>query len=205
MKQPNTQAMSRPTAHVKTGLRSGPRNPHHKLYQQNSQLIYSALCDGISQRNCHIKVTDICRNAGISSPTFYLHFRDSNDAMRSYEESLEQSFHRLVPARAKRDYVLALLLDFVAMNQQYFLAAQQGKSHYLLSRLIVHYRAALVGEQVSDRAFSTYVYVLQIVIACWMEYDGSTPESTKACLNRMKAIRVMDWRACNASCFVNNF
>lgn len=193
MQQPNTQTVSRLTAHEGTGLRSGPKNPHHKLYQQNSQLIYAALCDGLSKRDCHIKVTDLCREAGISSPTFYLHFRDSNDAMRSYEESLAQAFYQLVPVQARRDYVLTLLLDFIVINQQYFSAAQQGKSHYLLSRLIVHYRTVLVGERVSDRIFSNYAYALQIAIACWLRYDGVTPESTQACLKRMKAIQVIDW------------
>lgn len=72
-----------------------------KRYAKNEQSIHSALHSALAHRRLNLRVRDLCQSANISSPTFYLHCRNPDDALRVYERHLLSEFRRHLPARLK--------------------------------------------------------------------------------------------------------
>ena len=72
-----------------------------KRYAKNEQSIHSALHSALAHRRLNLRVRDLCQSANISSPTFYLHCRNPDDALRVYERRLLAEFRRHLPTRLK--------------------------------------------------------------------------------------------------------
>ena len=72
-----------------------------KRYAKNEHSIHSALHSALAHRRLNLRVRDLCQSANISSPTFYLHCRNPDDALRVYERHLLSEFRRRLPARLK--------------------------------------------------------------------------------------------------------
>lgn len=174
-------------------LREGAKNTAHKTYLYNEKRINKALCKGIAQRRSDINAKEIYTEAGITSPTFYLHHRSVQEAMRSYEANLERELYERMPSNPKRDVVYTALTSHIAKNRKYFMATAEGRDHYLLDKMIRFYRVNLVGDKIDDRVFRYYVATVIVAINCWLELDGVTEETTKACCERLIKIRPMRW------------
>lgn len=172
-----------------SNLSRGPKNPNHKTFLHNESRIGDALCVQISKRRIDIKAKEIYLNAGITSPTFYLHYHSSNDARFGYEQKLIRNLYRHMPSNPKPEVVYILLTKFIAKNQKYFLATAVSGDHYLLSKIIANYRHILVGTDTTDRTFRHYRAFVIVTINCWLQIDGVTPETTKACSARLAKIR----------------
>lgn len=170
-------------------LSQGPINPNHKIYVQNTQRINDVLCKKISQRRIDVRVREMYTEAGIASPTFYLHCRNINDALRKYESSLERSLYKSLPTHAKRQIVYVFLTNFIARNRTYFLATAVGGDHHMLNKILTKYRVNLVGSGISDQVFQNYRGVVISSINYWIETEGITPETTRAYSERLSKIR----------------
>ena len=72
-----------------------------KRYAKNEHSIHSALHSALARRRLNLRVRDLCQSANISSPTFYLHCRNPDDALHIYERHLLSEFRRRLPAHFK--------------------------------------------------------------------------------------------------------
>lgn len=170
-------------------LSRGPKNLNHKTFVANTKRIDDLLCEQISARRIDIKAKDLYTKAGLTPPTFYLHYRNISDALLSQEKSLEDNFYSRIPSDAKRTVIYIILANFIAQNQVYFLATAKGGSHYLLSKMITTYRSNLVGTRLSDRGFELYRGSVISSINYWILIDGISPSTTKAYGHHLSKIR----------------
>lgn len=168
----------------------GPKNPQHKLYRTNHHRINQALCERISERRVNIKARELYHGAKLTAPTFYLHFRNSDDVLISYEAELEEDLLQLIPSSAKKITVLTMLTNYIVKHQQYFLAVNNRQDHHMLMQLVEDYRINLVGNRISDDLFDIYVGKLTVVLSCWLTSTPLTPESSSACIRDLMAVRV---------------
>lgn len=162
----------------------------HRRYLNNEARFNRALCKEISLRKINVRAKDICTKAGVTAPTFYSHYHNTDDARKNYELSLEQELAQWIPKAAHRNVVLTVLPSFIANNYQYFLAVHKSRDHYLLTKVIIKYRINLVGERISDRAFYMYAGSVQSVIACWLELSEPNQETIEKCARELIKLRV---------------
>ncbi len=174
-------------------LSRGPKNAAHKTFVRNERSINAALCRKLSCRRVDVKAREIYNDAGVTRPTFYLHYRNTGDALAHYEASLENGLREIMPDDAKRDIFYVNLTSHVARNRKYFQATAKCGSHYWLQKMITEYRVNLVGDKINDRAFNQYIGSVVVVINCWLELDGITPETTAACIKELVRIRPIQW------------
>lgn len=147
-------------------LSLGPSNLRHKTFLQNERRLHETLNYALSSRRINLTAREIYLSAGITSPTFYLHCRDSDDAMRRYEQKLENNFYSLIPRTAKKDVVLTIFAVYIIQNRQYFVAALEGCDYYLVQKVIKHYRHSLAGNR-STPDFVVYAGEIVMILACW--------------------------------------
>ncbi len=172
-------------------LSRGPANPHHATYIYNGKRVRKSLCKRLSDRSINVRAKELYEDAGITSPTFYLHFRDSNDVLSQYEQDLETDFYEIVPPTKKREVVFVILTEYIVKNRQYFLATHHGDNYSLLKKIIYHYRLVFVSEDISDRSFANYAGTLIVTINCWLCFDKLDKISAAKCAQRLKMIRVV--------------
>lgn len=153
----------------------------NKRFLDNEARFNKVLCGEISQRHINVRPKDFYQQAGLTSPTFYLHYHNSNEVRKTYESSLEQELENRIPITARKTIVLTILPIFIIHNQQYFLAVHRGRDHHLLTKIIIKYRLNLVDQKVNDRSFYAYAGSMETVIACWLEFDELNLVTAKRC------------------------
>lgn len=171
-------------------LKQGPKKPDHKLFQHNQRLINAALCKNLINRRINVKACELYREANITPPTFYLHHRNSNDDLVSYESALELDLTHRIPPNAKKEVIFTILIDFMIQNQQYFLAVNHSYNCYLLAKLIINYRTNLVGDTISDRLFMLYAGKVVVVLTCWLTHDELNSKTSASCIHDLMSIRI---------------
>ncbi len=162
-----------PSKHKKAGskLSQGPRNMFHKAFVKNQKGIHKALHRAIGERRVNLKAVDICELAQITPPTFYLHCRDTNEALHSYETELKTEFSNLLPVSFNREAYFTMLLAFVRQHKDYFGATFRNHDLYLLSQIIDSSRSSLVSQRTTDRTYANYTGALKTIIVMWGNCD----------------------------------
>ncbi len=163
-----------------------------RRYLANEQRLQNALHSIIASRNINVRVHQICEAADITRPTFYHHCADSNDALRKYEQRLEEGIYALIPASASRSAVISIFATFIVNHDSYFAAALDGYDHFLITDVVSHYRSQLVGEHISDSAFAVYVGTVHAVIFCWNTYDNFSRAKLPYYTAKLKRIRAYE-------------
>lgn len=178
-------------------LSLGPKKPHHKTYCYNEHSLNRVLCQKLSERSISIKARDIYKDAGVTSPTFYYHYHNSNDARINYEHKLEQSFKHRMPTTTKDTYARSvfflILTSFVKSNQIYFRAVAEGDDHHFLKQLLHSYRTILASSTISDHNYATYVAAIIAIINYWLLQDSNAPSATATYAERLSNVRVVRW------------
>lgn len=170
-----------------------PINPKDRRYIANEHSIRRAIEQSISRRQINLRVQDICRSAGISSPTFYLHCRDSNDALRNYENALASEFQQNINLQTSQKEVLFLaLLHFIARNQRYFTATLAHHDTWLLIQILNSLRINLIGSTISDKCFDIYTGRLSALIFCWGKYEHFSTTKIPLYAQKLVQTRVID-------------
>lgn len=168
------------------------KNPNHQRCRVNRHLIRRAICEGISERSFRIRASEICQNAGISSPTFYLHYPNSERARECMEIDIVKDLQRTLTTKSCPELVFTILTSGIVHNQQYFIAVHLGSDHRVLTKFIARYRHNLVGDEITDRVFRAYCGIVQIVIGEWIEYDELTLETAARTTRRLLRISLRD-------------
>lgn len=178
-------------------LSAGPVNPRHKKYQQNEKLIRQEISETVAKRSISAKVSKICRQAKISAPTFYLHHRNPDEALVSYEEELYSEFLELVVENAKKYtqeadkiHIFELLLLYIGKNNGYFRASLVSNNLHLLYNILGELCVYVVGDKISDRTGLFYITNLLAVIMWWGNKEGFSKQKLGERSREMAAVRV---------------
>lgn len=176
-----------------SALARGPRNPKDKRYDANERQIHRVINRALAKRRINLRATEICRDARISSPTFYLHCRGSDDALKGYEKRLVLEFREaLVTEKPRREVIFVVLLKFVAQNQGYFMAMVERHDAWLLAQILDSVRVELIGNKISDKCFDIYVGKLKALIFCWGKYERFNKQKIPLYTQKLMQTRVMD-------------
>lgn len=183
-----------------------------KRYARNEHSIHSALHSALAHRRLNLRVRDLCQSANISSPTFYLHCRNPDDALRVYERHLLSEFRRHLPTRLKsairpkttpttpphlnhhdREALFSYLLNFIYTHRDYFAATIIHGNVWVLIRIFEALRPALAPPRLSPKAYDHYMSALIGAIFCWGKYDHFHRRSLPHYSAKMSQIRLFDF------------
>lgn len=185
---------SKKTEKEPSKLSLGPRDPYNKTYVRNDEAIRRALVKGLAKRRINLRANEIYKSARITAPTFYLHCRDANDALRSYEKALQKRFLTLLPKNVKRDLAIALLFEFIYKNRRYFAATTQVCDTYVLTRLLYKIRPILIGKtRVNDKIYAMYVNAIIAFILCWIKYEDCSRDTVELYTRKVIHLRLMNY------------
>lgn len=171
-------------------LRKTSKTYQNKRYLKNERKIISVLCVSIHDRRMNVQAREFCRQAKITAPTFYLHYRNSDDVRIGHEKQIIAELNRRVPECVKPDLFFTILISQIVKNQEYFLATNHCKDYCLLHDVLRQYRTNLVGNRLSDRSFTGYSGKIIIVIATWLEYDDINAQTAQQCVRNLLKVRV---------------
>ena len=185
-----------------------------KRYAKNEHSIHSALHSALAHRRLNLRVRDLCQSANISSPTFYLHCRNPDDALRVYERHLLSEFRRHLPTRLKsatrpkttpsttapphlnhhdREALFSYLLKFIYTHRDYFAATIIHGNVWVLIRIFEALRPALAPPRLSPKTYDHYMSALIGAIFCWGKYDHFHRRSLPHYSAKMSQIRLFDF------------
>lgn len=193
-----------------------------KRYAKNEHSIHSALHSALAHRRLNLRVRDLCQSANISSPTFYLHCRNPDDALRVYERHLLSEFRRRLPAHFKaiirpasathkkttptitpaaqphlnhhdREALFSYLLNFIYAHRDYFAATIIHGNVWVLIRIFEALRPALAPPRLNPKTYDHYMSALIGAIFCWGKYDHFHRRSLPHYSTKMSQIRLLDF------------
>lgn len=184
-----------------------------KRYAKNEHSIHSALHSALAHRRLNLRVRDVCTSANISSPTFYLHCRNPDDALRIYERRLLAEFRRHLPTHLKslihpkatpattqphlnrhdREALFSYLLNFVYSHRDYFAATIIHGNVWVLIRIFEALRPALAPPHLSSKTYDHYMSALIGAIFCWGKHDHFKRHSIPHYAAKMSQIRLFDF------------
>lgn len=193
-----------------------------KRYAKNEHSIHSALHSALAHRRLNLRVRDLCQSANISSPTFYLHCRNPDDALRIYERHLLSEFRRRLPAHFKsiirpasathkettptttpaaqphlnhhdREALFSYLLNFIYAHRDYFAATIIHGNVWVLIRIFEALRPALAPPRLNPKTYDHYMSALIGAIFCWGKYDHFHRRSLPHYSTKMSQIRLLDF------------
>lgn len=169
------------------------RSSVHKTFLRNEHAIQKALNFYISERSRGVSVRDICRDTGISSPTFYAHSPNINSAYQTYECSLVEDFIGSFSGRPVRSLVFTLLLSFAYRHRDYFRATSRNADFYILSQILDRARLFLVGGKISDQSFTIYRNEIASIIMIWANLDHFKKTKVDFYLQKITQLRIREW------------
>lgn len=116
------------------------KNPHDFRYLQSDQRIRTAIFFLLKKHSTSIKVKDLCKKAKIKNPTFYNHFKNTDQIIESTETMILSQFQNLYtklqfqkPAPSDLFYHL---LIFVYKNRIYFSTASEKQDFSLMFKIL---------------------------------------------------------------------
>ena len=184
-----------------------------KRYAKNEHSIHSALHSALAHRRLNLRVRDVCTSANISSPTFYLHCRNPDDALHIYERRLLAEFRRHLPTHLKslihpkttpattqshlnhhdREALFSYLLNFIYTHRDYFAATIIHGNVWVLIRIFEALRPALAPPHLSSKTYDHYMSALIGAIFCWGKHDHFHRHSLPHYAAKMSQIRLFDF------------
>lgn len=177
---------------IKSILSLGPRNPQDKRFYRNGLKIHKIIERCLKERRINLRAIDVCRQAKISVPTFYLHYRNTNHALYSYEKSLISNFTNSLPAsHLGREAVFVILLNFIHKNQNYFDSTLSVHNTWLIYQLFDKIRPFIVSPNIKDKNYDVYIDNLISLISCWGKYENYAPEYIPLYTKKLLQMRVM--------------
>lgn len=160
-------------------------------YRRQEAKIRRGLEKALARRHIGVRAADFCREAKVENQTFYLHYRNCDEALIQYELDLEEEFVRSLPRGATRDLSFTLLLNFIARYRRYFSAAFQGRNMYLVVRLVQH--ACSTSAKLDHKSYFLYMWLVGAMILCWGECDRFAERKKEKYRKQLMRLRVMDY------------
>lgn len=172
-----------------SSTRRMPANPNHKIYQRNDRLIQREVFKTVARRDVCVRVSQICRQARISLPTFYLHYSSCNEVLDRYELNLMKEFKASLSSRRDAVTTYTILLIFLYQHRKYFKANLLGANYYMLAHLLQELRPILATTPVEDRSYLNYMATIMSGITWWGIHEGFSKYLIPKCAARLAAVK----------------
>ena len=177
----------------KSNLSLGPHNPQDRRFTASEHKLHHALHYGLRHRLINFRALDIYRLAHLTAPTFYLHYRNSNHALRQYERKLISeflsSFHTTQPSR---EVIFTVMLSFIYKHRSYFNATLPNHNFWLLNEMFRKIHHQLVSSNINNKCYDIYVNSLTGLIYCWNIHEKFNPDKMKFYVKKLTQTRIMD-------------
>jgi len=175
----------------KSVLSSGPVNPEHKTFVRNEKKIQHEVIKALANRNISTRVSYICKRINLSQPTFYLHHRNCNEALVSYENDLLQKFAHLLLEDYNRIEIFTSLLFFIYQHCQYFRACFEGWNFYLIIKMLLELRPYLVSPSVGSKTYIFYMSSIIALLVWWGKTDHFSKEVIPEYIKQLTQMRIV--------------
>lgn len=181
---------------------AGVKGNRRILYTK--KLIKESLIELLQSKKIHqITVTDICKTANINRGTFYTHYKDAYDLLKSMEDEL---FNQILvyieetPVEAYKDILLLKALELIKGNEALckILFCKHMETNIMDRIIYVANKAELdklVSSQEVDDVFLKYFIKYSVggilsVIQTWLENDlNESPQEIVTLINHIIAFR----------------
>lgn len=171
-------------------LSSGPFNPKHKTFLRNEKKIQNEVFRAVADRNISTRVSHVCKQINLSQPTFYLHHRNCNEALASYEDKLLQEFAQVFLADYNRIEVFTSLLDFVQRYHRYFEACFKSRNLYLIVEMLSSLRPYLVNSATNTKTYILYSSTIIALLAWWGKSDCFSKRLMPDYIRQLMSLRI---------------
>lgn len=172
---------------------AGVKGNRRILYTK--KIIKESLIDLLQHKEIHeVTVTDICRKSDINRGTFYTHYKDTYDLLKSLEDELFNQILEYIeetPVEDYKDVLLLKALELIQENKELckILFSKQMKND-IIDRIIYVASKSKIDKLVSsskvDDMFLDYFIKYSVggvisVVQAWLENDLN--ESPKEIVN----------------------
>lgn len=150
----------------------------HATYRKNELLIQYELVRAIEERRIGLRATEIYTRAKLSRPTFYLHCRNCDDALRQYEANLLYEFQNLSALNyvgspsVSSDVSFTVLMSFIGKHQSYFSANFKNYNFYLLTILVEKVLPDSPPLIKDTQSRAAYLAIIESLILHWGKHDN---------------------------------
>lgn len=162
---------------------SGVKGNRRTLYTK--KIIKESLIDLLKHKKIHeVTVTDICKKSNINRGTFYAHYKDAYDLLKSIEDELFNQISEYIeetPVEDYKDVLLLKALELIEENKELckILFSKQMESNIIDRILYVANKAhidKLLSRSKIDNVFLDYFIRYSVggiisVIQAWLEND----------------------------------
>lgn len=181
--------------HVNTkSKRSHPKTKDTR-YLKSEHLIRKALHYNLRTRQMGAKTTEICKTAAITRPTFYAHYTDVNDALHTYEKSLQELLQTRLPDNTQgRNVVFTILLGYIYDYRGYFKATIPNYNYWVLRQIFDSLRSRLASDNINDQTYEFYAQMQIIIISDWYRYNSLDKAFMPHYAKKMTRTRMVDPR-----------
>ncbi|GAB6167959.1 TetR-like C-terminal domain-containing protein [Clostridium carnis] len=177
-----------------TGIKGNRRTLYTK------KIIKESLIDLLQHKRIHeITVTDICKKSDINRGTFYAHYKDAYDLLKSIEDELFNQISEYIdetPAQDYKDVLLLKALELIEENKELCkILFSKHMENNIMDRIIYVANKTQIDKLVNnskvDAVFLDYFIKYAIggvvsVIQTWLENDLN--ESPKEIVNIINKI-----------------
>lgn len=166
----------------------------HRTYAQNERRIRESVLKAVAERNISTRVSDICKQASLSTPTFYLHHKNCNEVLSSYEGELLVEFEAMLLKDFNRIDIFSSLLLFMWRHQRYFWACFASQNLYLLTRLLLGLQKYLVGPGVGRKTYVFYCSSIMALLIWWGRVEMFSKELIPEYTRQLKNLRLVYYK-----------
>lgn len=163
-----------------------------KRYRSTEFAIRFALNEALRRRRIDLRVKEICSAARITTPTFYLHYANSDQALKAYETQMRAEVLDKLRDRTQKDAMFMLVLRFVHGHRDYFSAVMSSQNYWLLIEIFKSARSQFGKGIRSVRNYQYYAQNLIALIELWVIYDDCAIDRLEFYVRKMLNVRVID-------------
>lgn len=162
-----------------------------KRYKNTELMIHQVMNSALRKRRIGLRIKEVCDEAQITRPTFYLHYTSVDAALRAYEQEIEFELLELLKSQQNREVVFMVMLRYVANHKEYFSAVCGVRNSWILTEVLLAMRSRLAFGIRSDKNYQFYVRSLIAIICLWVD-EGCRWEHIDLYLRKLLSTRIMD-------------
>lgn len=163
-----------------------------KAFRRIDYALRKAACQiVIAKRRINVRNYELYKKVGVTRPTFYHHYDGPTHIRNVIEHDLYYDFEMRYLKWQKISPFLIILTEFVFEHPIYFRATHQAQDHYLITKILLHHKAELVGDKsnIDTRTFKLYVQMLECIIDNYIEFSDNSRAAALQCAKQMRLLR----------------
>lgn len=174
------------------------KNQKDKRSCRTEGLIRNALIRLMYNRRINIRMIELCREAKITSPTFYSHYSDAEDVLRDQESILSSEIEKYIrktcdaaKAAPRQATLFRVLLEFVSKHQKYFDVMASNQDRTLIYSIFKFLKPLLHSWRMSDFDYEIYSHSIITIIYHWCIVEKCDCDRIEQTTNYMLSVRAV--------------